>query len=52
MKNNKGFFFVFIATIILGVLISMNFNFEGIQSYSQLNSTEYQNAIEERASFI
>lgn len=50
MKNNKGFLFVFIATIILGALISMNFNFEGIQSYSQLNSTEYQNAVEERAS--
>lgn len=49
MKNNKGFFFVFIATIILGALISMNFNFEGIQSYSQLNAMEYQNAIEERA---
>ncbi|PSM59073.1 division initiation protein [Clostridium diolis] len=49
MKNNKGFFFVFIATIILGGLISMNFNFKGIQSYSQLNATEYQNAVEERA---
>ena len=49
MKNNKGFFFVFIATIILGILISMNLNFKGIQSYSQLNATEYQNAIEERA---
>jgi uncharacterized protein YlxW (UPF0749 family) len=50
MKNNKGFFFVFIATIILGVLISMNFNFGRIRSYSQLNSLEYQNAVEERAS--
>lgn len=49
MKNNKGFFFVFIATIILGTLISMNFNFERIRSYSQLNSAEYQNAVEERA---
>ena len=49
MKNNKDFFFVFIATIILGALISMNFNFEGIQSYSQLNATEYQNAVEERS---
>lgn len=49
MKKNKDFFFVFIATIILGALISMNFNFEGIQSYSQLNATEYQNAVEERA---
>lgn len=50
MKNNKGFFFVFIATIILGTLISMNFNFERIRSYSQLNSAEYLNAVEERAS--
>ena len=49
MKSNKGFFFVFIATIILGTLISMNFNFERIRSYSQLNSAEYQNAVEERA---
>ena len=48
MKNNNGFFFVFIAAIILGVLISMNFNFQRIQSYSQLNSAEYQNAVEER----
>lgn len=50
MKNNKGFIFVFIATIILGALISMNFNFERIRSYNQLDSAEYQNAVEERAS--
>ena len=49
MKKNKGFFFVFIATIIVGALISMNFNFERIRSYSQLDSAEYQNAVEERA---
>lgn len=49
MKNNKEFFFVFIAAIIVGALISMNFNFEGIQSYTQLNATQYQDAIEERA---
>ena len=49
MKYNKGFFFVFIATIILGALISMNFNFERIRSYNQLDSAEYQNAVEERA---
>ncbi|EHI99588.1 protein of unknown function DUF881 [Clostridium sp. DL-VIII] len=49
MKNNKGFFFVFIATIILGALISMNFNFQRGQTYNQLNSTEYLNAVEERA---
>lgn len=49
MKKNNGFFFVFIAAIILGALISMNFNFQRIRSYSQLNSAEYQNAVEERA---
>lgn len=49
MKNNKGFFFVFIATVILGALISMNFNFQRGQTYNQLNSTEYLNAVEERA---
>lgn len=49
MKNNKEFFFVFIAAIIVGALISMNFDFEGIQSYTQLNATQYQDAIEERA---
>lgn len=48
MKNNKGYFFVFIATIILGTLISMNFNFKRVQIRNQLNSTEYQNAVEER----
>ncbi|WP_297420640.1 DUF881 domain-containing protein [Clostridium sp.] len=49
MKKNKDVIFVFIATIILGALISMNFNFKGVQSYSQLNSSQYQNAVEERA---
>lgn len=49
MKKNKGFFFIFIATIILGILISMNFNFGRIRSYIQLDSAEYQNAVEERA---
>ncbi|AGX43696.1 DUF881 domain-containing protein [Clostridium saccharobutylicum] len=49
MKNSKDFFLVFIAAIILGALISMNFNFKGIQSYEQLNTTQYQNAVEERA---
>lgn len=49
MKNNKGFFFVFIATVILGTLISMNYHLKGSQSYEQLNSTQYQNAVEERA---
>lgn len=49
MKNNKGFFFVFIATIIIGILISMNYHLKGNQSFTQLNSAEFQNAVEERA---
>lgn len=49
MKKNKGNFFVFIAAVILGALITINFNFKRIRSYNQLNSTDYQNAIEERA---
>lgn len=49
MKNKKGFFFIFIATIILGALISMNFNLQRVQTFSQLSSAQYQNAVEERA---
>lgn len=49
MKKNNGYFFVFIATIIVGILISMNVNLKRVQTHSELNSAEYQNAIEERA---
>lgn len=49
MIKKSSSFFVFIAAIIIGILISVNFNFERISSsYTQLSSTEYQKAIEER----
>ena len=48
MKNNRNFFFVFIAAILVGMLISMNFDLERITSYSVLNSSQYQQAVEER----
>lgn len=48
IKKNSSFF-VFIAAVILGVLISVNFELERIESpYIQLSSAEYQKAIEER----
>ncbi|MBE6070742.1 MAG: DUF881 domain-containing protein [Clostridium butyricum] len=49
MIKKSSSFFVFIAAVILGILISMNFNFERIRSpYTQLSSAQYQKAIEER----
>ncbi|HCW54373.1 MAG TPA: division initiation protein [Clostridium sp.] len=48
MKKNKATFFIFIATILLGLLISINFNFNAITSHNELNTSEYQNAVEER----
>lgn len=49
MIKKSSSFFVFIAAIVLGILISMNFNFERIRSpYAQLSSAQYQKAIEDR----
>ncbi len=48
MKKSENFFFVFIAAIVLGMLISINFDFERMESYSMLNSSEYYYAIEQR----
>eukprot|EP00828_Plagiopyla_frontata_P045413 TRINITY_DN7764_c0_g1_i2.p1 TRINITY_DN7764_c0_g1~~TRINITY_DN7764_c0_g1_i2.p1 ORF type:complete len:515 (-),score=65.74 TRINITY_DN7764_c0_g1_i2:1501-3045(-) len=45
-KNNS--IFVFIASIIVGTLISINFDFKPIVSYTQLDSLEYQKAVEVR----
>ena len=49
MKNDKNYLFIFIASIIVGVLISLNFKSDRTQSYNQLNTGQYQDAIEERA---
>lgn len=49
MKNDKNYLFIFIASIIVGVLISLNFKSDRTQSYNQLNTGQYKDAIEERA---
>lgn len=49
MKKKSQYFFVFITAVILGFLISVNFNFDRKQSYTSLNTMEYQEAIEERS---
>lgn len=49
MEKKPEHFFVFIATLSLGFLISINFNFDREQSYNSLNTMEYQGAIEERS---
>ncbi len=48
MKKNRESFFIFIAAMLLGLLISVNFNFDAITSHNELNTSEYQNAVEER----
>ena len=48
MKKSRESFFIFIAAILLGLLISVNFNFDAITSHNELNASQYQNAVEER----
>lgn len=48
MKKNKDSFFIFIAAIILGILMSVNFDFDAITSHNELNTSQYQNAVEEK----
>ena len=47
MKNKSAKIALFIGTLIVGILIAINFNFDGITS-RQLTAKEYQDAIEER----
>ena len=46
MKNNEATIFVFIASIIIGLLIAMNIGFEGKNSF--LDVTQYDEAYNER----
>lgn len=48
MKKGKDYFFIFIAAVILGVLISVNFDFNAITSHNELNTSQYQNAVEQK----
>lgn len=49
MKKKPQKFFIFIATLLLGFFISINFNFDREQAYNSLNTMEYHEAIEERS---
>jgi uncharacterized protein YlxW (UPF0749 family) len=44
MKNNEASIFVFIASIIIGILISMNISFSRINSIVFLSAKQYQDA--------
>lgn len=48
MKNNESTIFVFIASIIIGVLISLNINFKGNISSFQMSAKQYQDAYNQR----
>lgn len=48
MKNNEATFFVFIASIIIGVLISLNISFKDTPASVQLDTKQYQDAINKR----
>lgn len=48
MKNNEASLFVFIACIIIGILISLNINFNNTYNRVFLNTKQYQDAYNER----
>lgn len=48
MKNNESMIFVFIASIIIGVLISLNFNFKRTSNSYQISAQQYQEAYNQR----
>lgn len=50
MKNREFTIFVFIASVIVGLLISMNINFDGTETTKVLNAKEYQDAYNKRNS--
>ena len=47
MKNNEATIFVFIASIIIGLLIAMNIGFEGKSNF--LDVKQYNEAYNERS---
>ncbi|WP_238884758.1 DUF881 domain-containing protein [Clostridium sp. YIM B02551] len=48
MKQNESSVFVFIASIIVGILIALNINFSKVSSNIQLTTKEYSDAVEKR----
>ncbi|MGL4873652.1 MAG: DUF881 domain-containing protein [Clostridium sp.] len=48
MKNMRGKIIIFILSIFLGILISLNSNFDGIKKYFSLSYREYNDAALEK----
>ncbi|MGG5462478.1 DUF881 domain-containing protein [Clostridium sp. B9] len=48
MKNREFTIFIFIASIIVGLLISMNISFDGTETTKVLSAREYQEAYNKR----
>lgn len=48
MKYNEASIFVFIASIIIGILIALNINLSATSSNIQLTANEYSKAVDER----
>ncbi|MCM8711011.1 DUF881 domain-containing protein [Clostridium sp. SYSU_GA19001] len=48
MKNNEASLFVFIASVIIGILISLNINFNRTYNRFFLSTKEYQDAYNDR----
>jgi len=48
MKRNESTIFVFIASIIVGILIATNISFSKVNSNIQLTTKEYSDALEKR----
>ncbi|MGL4850070.1 MAG: DUF881 domain-containing protein [Clostridium sp.] len=48
MKNVRGKLVIFILSILLGILISLNSNFDGIKKYFSLSYREYNDAALEK----
>lgn len=52
MKYKSAKAIVFLSTLMVGFLIAANFNFDGFESSMQLDTREYQNAIEEKQKLL
>lgn len=52
MKNNEASTFVFIASIIIGILISMNISFTRTTDRVFLSAKQYQDSYNYKTSFI
>lgn len=48
MRNNEATIFIFIASIAIGILISMNISFKKVNARAFLNVKQYQEAIHEK----